>query len=33
MSGAQGKATVICGCVGVIAEINRDALLKRHEQG
>ncbi|KAI1721025.1 urocanase rossmann-like domain-containing protein [Ditylenchus destructor] len=33
MSGAQAKAAVICGCIGVIAEINERALLKRHEQG
>jgi len=33
MSGAQGKAAVIAGCVGVLAEINPDAVRKRHEQG
>jgi urocanate hydratase len=33
MSGAQGKATVIAGCVGVIAEINPTAVWKRHQQG
>jgi urocanate hydratase len=33
MSGAQGKASVIAGCVGVLAEINPDAAHKRHEQG
>lgn len=33
MSGAQGKAAVIAGCVGVLAEINPDAATKRHEQG
>jgi len=33
MSGAQGKAAVIAGCVGVLAEINPDAVTKRHEQG
>ncbi|MFH2007361.1 MAG: urocanate hydratase [bacterium] len=33
MSGAQGKASVICGAVGVIAEINPLAAKKRHEQG
>ncbi len=33
MSGAQGKAAVIAGCVGVLAEINPDAVSKRHEQG
>ena len=33
MSGAQAKAAVIAGAVGVIAEINPKALHKRHEQG
>jgi len=33
MSGAQAKAAVICGCVGVIAEVSREALEKRHRQG
>uniref|UniRef100_A0A1I7S5B5 Urocanate hydratase n=1 Tax=Bursaphelenchus xylophilus TaxID=6326 RepID=A0A1I7S5B5_BURXY len=33
MSGAQAKAAVISGCVGVIAEISEEALLKRHKQG
>ncbi len=33
MSGAQGKAAVIAGCVGVLAEINPAAVAKRHEQG
>jgi urocanate hydratase len=33
MSGAQAKAAVIAGAVGVIAEINPRALHKRHEQG
>uniref|UniRef100_A0AC35GUU8 Urocanate hydratase n=1 Tax=Panagrolaimus sp. PS1159 TaxID=55785 RepID=A0AC35GUU8_9BILA len=33
MSGAQAKAAVISGCVGVIAEISEKALLKRHHQG
>ena len=33
MSGAQGKAAVIAGCVGVLAEVNPDAVAKRHEQG
>ncbi len=33
MSGAQGKAAVIAGCVGLLAEINPDAVKKRHEQG
>ncbi len=33
MSGAQGKSSVIAGCVGVIAEINPQAARKRLEQG
>ncbi|XP_054167015.1 urocanate hydratase-like [Oppia nitens] len=33
MSGAQAKAAVIAGCVGVIAEVCEDALLKRQAQG
>jgi len=33
MSGAQAKASVIAGCIGVVAEINPDAVKKRHEQG
>jgi len=33
MSGAQAKATVIAGAVGVIAEINPKAVRVRHEQG
>ncbi|MGB9702932.1 MAG: urocanate hydratase [Candidatus Kapaibacteriota bacterium] len=33
MSGAQAKASVISGAVGIIAEINPKALLKRHSQG
>lgn len=33
MSGAQAKAAVIAGCVGVIAEVNKNALMKRYEQG
>ncbi len=33
MSGAQAKAAVIAGAVGVIAEINPKPLYKRHEQG
>jgi urocanate hydratase len=33
MSGAQAKAAVIAGAVGVVAEINPKALLKRHQQG
>ncbi|XP_046840501.1 urocanate hydratase-like [Xenia sp. Carnegie-2017] len=30
---AQAKAATICGCIGVIAEINKDALHKRYRQG
>ena len=33
MSGAQAKAAVIAGCIGVIAEINEKALKKRYSQG
>jgi len=33
MSGAQAKASVIAGTVGVIAEINPKAIAKRHSQG
>ncbi|XP_067001642.2 urocanate hydratase [Anabrus simplex] len=33
MSGAQAKAAVIAGCVGVVAEVSEAALKKRHEQG
>ncbi|MGA2824062.1 MAG: urocanate hydratase [Bacteroidales bacterium] len=33
MSGAQGKASVIAGAIGVIAEINPKAIQKRYEQG
>ncbi|XP_029457230.1 urocanate hydratase isoform X2 [Rhinatrema bivittatum] len=33
MSGAQAKAAVIAGCVGVIAEVDETALLKRYKQG
>ncbi len=33
MSGAQAKASVIAGAVGVIAEINPRALRKRYDQG
>ncbi|XP_070559214.1 urocanate hydratase-like [Ptychodera flava] len=33
MSGAQAKAAVISGCVGVIAEVSKEALMKRHDQG
>ncbi len=33
MSGAQAKAAVIAGAVGVIAEVNPSAVKKRHSQG
>eukprot|EP01097_Dermamoeba_algensis_P010338 TRINITY_DN758_c0_g1_i2.p1 TRINITY_DN758_c0_g1~~TRINITY_DN758_c0_g1_i2.p1 ORF type:complete len:419 (-),score=110.94 TRINITY_DN758_c0_g1_i2:355-1611(-) len=33
MSGAQAKAAVICGAIGVVAEINEKPLRKRYEQG
>ncbi|XP_039074469.1 urocanate hydratase isoform X1 [Hyaena hyaena] len=33
MSGAQAKAAVIVGCIGVIAEVDKAALMKRHQQG
>jgi len=33
MSGAQAKAAVIAGAIGVIAEINPAVVKKRHEQG
>lgn len=33
MSGAQAKAAVIAGCVGVVAEVSEAALLKRFHQG
>ena len=33
MSGAQAKAAVIAGAVGVIAEVNPRAAQKRHQQG
>ena len=33
MSGAQAKASVIAGAIGVIAEINPEPLKKRHSQG
>jgi urocanate hydratase len=33
MSGAQAKASVIAGAVGIIAEINPKAMYKRHSQG
>lgn len=33
MSGAQAKASVIAGAIGVIAEINPQVVAKRHSQG
>ena len=33
MSGAQPKAAVIAGCIGIVAEINPKAVKTRHEQG
>ena len=33
MSGAQAKAAVIAGAIGVIAEVNEKATAKRHAQG
>ncbi|XP_051873408.1 urocanate hydratase isoform X7 [Pristis pectinata] len=33
MSGAQAKAAVILGCVGVVAEVDEAALRKRQQQG
>ncbi|CBW25864.1 urocanate hydratase [Halobacteriovorax marinus SJ] len=33
MSGAQPKAAVIAGCIGVVAEINPKAVQTRYEQG
>lgn len=33
MSGAQAKASVIAGAVGIISEINPKAMFKRHQQG
>ncbi|XP_076697277.1 urocanate hydratase isoform X1 [Callospermophilus lateralis] len=33
MSGAQAKAAVILGCIAVIAEVDKAALVKRHQQG
>lgn len=33
MSGAQPKAGTIAGCITVIAEVNKKAAKKRHEQG
>ncbi|VDI80469.1 urocanate hydratase [Mytilus galloprovincialis] len=33
MSGAQPKAATICGCISVTAEVSKEALEKRHNQG
>ncbi|MFG1484948.1 urocanate hydratase [Halobacteriovorax sp. RZ-1] len=33
MSGAQPKAAVIAGCIGIVAEVNPKAVKTRHEQG
>jgi urocanate hydratase len=33
MSGAQARAAVLAGAVGVVAEVNEHALFKRHRQG
>lgn len=33
MSGAQAKAAVIAGCIGVIAEVDKSSLMKRYNQG
>merc|ERR1712038_464371 len=33
MSGAQAKAAVIAGCIGVVAEISEEAVQKRYKQG
>ncbi len=33
MSGAQAKAAVIAGAIGLVAEVNPKAVRKRHEQG
>ena len=33
MSGAQPKAAVIAGCIGLVAEVNPMAVKTRHEQG
>jgi urocanate hydratase len=33
MSGAQAKAAIIAGAIGVIAEVNEKAAVKRHSQG
>lgn len=33
MSGAQGKAGVITGCIAIVAEVDIRAIKKRFEQG
>eukprot|EP01133_Synstelium_polycarpum_P010212 gene10212-11898_t len=33
MSGAQAKAAVICGAIGIVAEVDGNAVTKRHAQG
>merc|ERR1719273_704321 len=33
MSGAQPKAAVICGCIGIVAELSYEAVKKRYDQG
>merc|ERR1712241_1447352 len=33
MSGAQPKAAVICGCIGIVVEMSYEALRKRYDQG
>lgn len=33
MSGAQAKAAVIAGCIGVVAEVSHEAIQKRYNQG
>ncbi|ETO12443.1 hypothetical protein RFI_24934 [Reticulomyxa filosa] len=33
MSGAQGKASMVCECVGIIAEVDEQAVKKRFKQG
>ncbi|BEP28017.1 urocanate hydratase [Helicovermis profundi] len=33
MSGAQGKAAKIAGCVGIISEVDESRVITRHEQG
>ena len=27
------QAAVICGCIGIVAEVSGEALMKRHKQG